>query len=189
MTDELSTDELAQMRERAENATPGPWDWTTPPRAELQNPDGVPIVRTATIGWADPPDAEFIARARTDVPRLLDALEAERASKRHWFREWWAEGARRLTAEAERDNAQALAAARAKDEVHAINLAGQAIVRAHADRDRWKAFGEGVLNLVRRSQNDPHFAVVNIDAAGYVGSVIRASDILALANEHKLLND
>jgi len=132
MNDELSTDELAQMRERAEEATPGPWDWTTPPRAELQNPDGVPIVRTATIGWADPPDAEFIARARTDVPRLLDALEAER---------------------------------------------------------RWKAFGEGVLNLVRRSQNDPHFAVVNIEAAGYVGSVIRASDIIALANEHNLLND
>jgi len=42
---------------------------------------------------------------------------------------------------------------------------------------------------VRRSQNDPHFAVVNIEAAGYVGSVIRASDIIALANEHNLLND
>jgi len=67
--------DLEAIKARAEAATPGPWDWTTPPRAELQNPDGVPIVRTATIGWADPPDAEFIARAREDIPLLVQALE------------------------------------------------------------------------------------------------------------------
>ena len=64
MNDELSTDELAQMRERAENATPGPW--------EARGFDS----RSSREERAN---AEFIARARTDVPRLLDALEAERA--------------------------------------------------------------------------------------------------------------
>ena len=191
MTNELSTDELAQMRERAENATPGPW--------EARGFDS----RSSREERAN---AEFIANARTDIPRLLDALQAERIEVER-LRRWKAEALQVLAGWETVWEAlgmpgdlgqQKSSAALAEVKRLRLNLASVSqvandyndeIVAAHADRDRWKAFGEGVLDLVRRSQNDPHFAVVNIAAAGYVGSVIRASDILALANEHNLLND
>jgi len=140
-----------------------------------------------------------------DVLELVDALEAERAEVER-LRRWKAEALQVLAGwetvweaqfpcdggcnyntgpeeQCTRHGRSASELWAAVDEIRAQRD------ELRAERDRWKAFGEGVLNLVRRSQNDPHFAVVNIDAAGYVGSVIRASDILALANEHKLLND
>ena len=145
-----------------------------------------------------------------DVLELVDALEAERAEVER-LRRWKAEALQVLAGweavwEAlgmpgdwgQQKSSAALAEVKQlrEDFRHARQTADaiqrgtrERAERAEADRDRWKAFGEGVLNLVRRSQNDPHFAVVNIEAAGYVGSVIRASDIIALANEHNLLND
>ena len=71
--------ELArECREQADKATPGPW-------AQL---DGFPkyIVLAAErgrpIGWLEMPlldDMAFIASARTDVPALCDAVEAQAA--------------------------------------------------------------------------------------------------------------
>lgn len=67
---------LEEIRDRAEAATEGPW-WT-PSRmepAEVFSGTGVGSdVCVATESTKA--DAEFIAHARTDVPRLLAALDA-----------------------------------------------------------------------------------------------------------------
>lgn len=65
-------DYLAEVEQREQAATPGPW-----------LPDGLDIngdyfVRTgytsaSDVGFTES-DAEFIAHARTDVPRLVEAL-------------------------------------------------------------------------------------------------------------------
>lgn len=71
---------LAAIRAREQAATPGPWTlWhRTKHAADVQaaspNSVGGTILHTIAPCWAGP-DAEFIAHARTDVPRLLDALE------------------------------------------------------------------------------------------------------------------
>lgn len=52
------TDLLDEIQDRADRATDGPWSW-----ASHVTVDG--------DSWAD---AEFIAHAREDVPRMVDAL-------------------------------------------------------------------------------------------------------------------
>jgi hypothetical protein len=74
--DRLTPEEIAAIRERAEKATPGPWTWLYGLRNKLFTPvalfhDGKIVGRFV---WEH--DAEFIAHAREDIPRLLDALEA-----------------------------------------------------------------------------------------------------------------
>jgi len=72
-------EEIAAIRERAERATPGPWEYDRLTYAIGQSMPGYIVAKSMLRH----PDAEFIAHARTDVPRLLDALEAaqEREAK------------------------------------------------------------------------------------------------------------
>ena len=77
-TQRLTPEELAAIRERAEKATPGPWHVY----AAYSLSDITPETRTCVVdcvasdGTLAREDAEFIAHAREDIPRLLDALEA-----------------------------------------------------------------------------------------------------------------
>lgn len=76
MSGPLTPEELAAMEARCEAATPGPWNDRD--ELELRDPNGYAVV------WFYPPntdlwehqgtelhDANFIAHARTDVPRLI----------------------------------------------------------------------------------------------------------------------
>jgi hypothetical protein len=74
--------ELDEIRARAEAATSGPWYVTRTTRKDGYNYH----VRCLSIGYVVAGnvrpyerDAAFIAAARQDIPRLLDALEEERA--------------------------------------------------------------------------------------------------------------
>jgi hypothetical protein len=82
MTDNLTPDDLANIEARAEAATEGPWEVRIAP--DFNYDVRVPYVDddpTSTAYIED--DAEFIAHARTDVPRLVRALrEAWAAEKR-----------------------------------------------------------------------------------------------------------
>lgn len=86
MTDApLDAAALAAIRERCEQATPGPWKWEG---EHDEDEDGTEIVYCEELvgaygvifevtEWPAPlcveADSEFIAAARTDLPRLLDA--------------------------------------------------------------------------------------------------------------------
>lgn len=68
-------DALDRIKDRAEKATEGPWGYYTP-RGQGQDPifgatpgDEVALVKRPT-------DWHFITAARTDVPRLVEAIEA-----------------------------------------------------------------------------------------------------------------
>lgn len=73
----LTQEQLEAIRQRAENATPSPWQIaTTTDGAYVLDTDDMVIA--ATIERTE--DAAFIAHARTDIPALLDhiaELEAE----------------------------------------------------------------------------------------------------------------
>ena len=72
-----TTRHLAAIRERANTATPGPWAVDHLPTVfgavdpSLRNGDTVLLGSAFQRG-----DIKFIIHARTDVPRLLDAVEA-----------------------------------------------------------------------------------------------------------------
>lgn len=81
--------ELAAIRERANNATPGPWEaseavdetefgsyvaYGVAPIAPLEWYSDSDAAHTA-LDVMDKADAEFIAHARTDIPALLDHVE------------------------------------------------------------------------------------------------------------------
>lgn len=74
---------IAQARERAEKATPGPWvfsDSSDPRGRKGEFRSASPHNGFMLVGpWINDADAEFIAAARTDVPALCDALEAAHA--------------------------------------------------------------------------------------------------------------
>lgn len=98
---------LADIRARAEKATPGPWNhWPEAGAIEVTSRHPVPDGPFGTVicgsvkpkgGWGgriyednDEPDAEFIAHARQDVPTLLAALDAVLAAhvpNEHCFHE------------------------------------------------------------------------------------------------------
>lgn len=73
MTDPRET--LARIRAQADTATDGPWKaeggFVEPSRADLPT-----IVECSDPEDHDVNNAEFIAASRTDVPRLVSALEA-----------------------------------------------------------------------------------------------------------------
>lgn len=75
MTDPRET--LARIRAQADAATEGPWAWAS--RTTVDGDQWAVFDKQDHAlaenrdGWG--PDAEFIAAARTDVPRLVDALE------------------------------------------------------------------------------------------------------------------
>ena len=69
---------LDQIQARADAATEGPWTWASHTTVDgdqwavLDKQDHA--LAENRDGWG--PDAEFIAAARTDVPALVDALQA-----------------------------------------------------------------------------------------------------------------
>ena len=73
----ISDKELAEIRKRAEAATPGPW------KAFIEDRDfqsGSSFIQTQgedieLIG-ATEEDYDFIANARQDIPKLLDEIES-----------------------------------------------------------------------------------------------------------------
>lgn len=72
----LSDDQLAKIRKRAEDATPGPW------KAYIEDRDfesGSSFIKTAAddieLSGATEADYDFIANARQDIPILLDEIE------------------------------------------------------------------------------------------------------------------
>lgn len=85
MTDPMSPEELRACRERAEAATAGPWSSLPIPgcdrRVVVSHERGARS-RVATVCSWDrvAENSAFIAEARTDVPRLLATVDAERAA-------------------------------------------------------------------------------------------------------------
>jgi len=86
----MTADELSQIRARADAATSGDWTFTGPSGPTDDTPEGGDFAirnaghiiaetfhRTA-LNTTQPAfgNATFIAHARTDIPRVLDALEA-----------------------------------------------------------------------------------------------------------------
>ena len=78
-----AADHLKNIRERVEAATKGPWTWTKEQDGWGDcgpNLDGATDEVIGSWGhdangiFVDPADAEFIAHARTDLPRLLAAV-------------------------------------------------------------------------------------------------------------------
>lgn len=73
---------LDEKEARANAATDGPWNASLTGRgARVSEPSGYPLPGCFTCGQNEegiyePADAEFIARARTDVPALVAALRA-----------------------------------------------------------------------------------------------------------------
>ncbi len=72
----LSDDELAEIRLRLRQATPGPWT------SFIENPAtfvGSSFIRTAAtdihLTGATAEDQEFNSHARTDIERLIDEVE------------------------------------------------------------------------------------------------------------------
>lgn len=84
----LTQEQLEAIRQRAENATPGPWQiaTTTDGAYALDTDD---MIIAATIERTE--DATFIAHARTDIPALLDHI-AELETLINIIREIAAEG-------------------------------------------------------------------------------------------------
>jgi hypothetical protein len=83
----VTEDDLQAIELRANAATPGPWaivydgssDWSIGPQPD---PQGLSVAGVWKSGWNDgnPPDAEFIASARTDVPALIAEVRRLRAA-------------------------------------------------------------------------------------------------------------
>lgn len=76
LTDPRET--LARIREQADAATPGPWkvDTADPDTLAVTTPGVLPDMGMAFLDRRDESSAEFIAAARTDVPRLVAALRS-----------------------------------------------------------------------------------------------------------------
>jgi len=85
MTEPLSNDELNQIDARAEAALPGPWSWTpdTPKmngvhwNMRIKDQPGIRFgIYEYQHGYQN---AEFIAHARTDIPRLIAEIRRLKA--------------------------------------------------------------------------------------------------------------
>lgn len=74
MTDLNST--IAEMRARTENLVPGPWTWGVG-TIEAHDYDGNPVVlfERESNHVTTRNECAFIAHARTDLPKLLTAVE------------------------------------------------------------------------------------------------------------------
>lgn len=85
MSDKLLTDaELAAIAERAEKATPGPWHYNCWWGEGLHNVGFVNgdalAIRSEDLPFIERrEDTEFVASARSDIPRLLADLHRYRA--------------------------------------------------------------------------------------------------------------
>lgn len=90
----LTGPELAELRIRVDKATPGPWTVYERQIAEFLVERGIgtewvdpelnwssPIISATQAGsglaiWIEPENAEYIAKSRTDLPRMLMTLDA-----------------------------------------------------------------------------------------------------------------
>jgi hypothetical protein len=90
MAEPLTTADLRAIRRRCQRATPAPWviypDSPDGERLAVEGNEGFRGFRILTV-WPDGarpagPDAEFVAHARDDVPRLLAEVERLRALAR-----------------------------------------------------------------------------------------------------------
>ena len=75
---------LDEIKARVEAVTPGPWE-VIEDEQTVRTEDGEIMFDRSGDGWTDwnrcgRDDAEFIAHARTDVPKLIAALEAVEAA-------------------------------------------------------------------------------------------------------------
>lgn len=94
MTEPLSKEQLDAIRARADAATPGPWEFDED--LVTLHERGPYAWSKIVLTWGDPTgdrdpdwewglyapdgnDAEFIAHARTDIPALLEHIEAQAA--------------------------------------------------------------------------------------------------------------
>lgn len=68
----LSADELAAIRMRADQATPGPWQHRD--QGDIYVKGSTTTIAHRDVGGTDA-DADFIAAARTDIPRLLATVD------------------------------------------------------------------------------------------------------------------
>lgn len=79
---------LAEQKRLAEAATPGPWrlgSFGHGPNAIVRDAEGLSTVQDVWVCDADagrPENAEFIAAARSSVPKLIAAVEAVMAEHR-----------------------------------------------------------------------------------------------------------
>jgi hypothetical protein len=131
----MTPEELAEIRERADKATPGPWrEFSTGPAHGdhwYVTADGESIALIHANDGIDEearqPDAEFIAAARAYVPRLLDEIERLQTANRDWvpkIRKLEAkDGAAELTLTEAHEVVEGITAAFAKmlDDVDAVN--------------------------------------------------------------------
>lgn len=87
MSPALPREERDAIRARVDRATEGPWGHHAhthglpsdgPTHVCVFDPEDVPVAELDYSSWGER-DAEFIAHARTDVPALLDALDAAEA--------------------------------------------------------------------------------------------------------------
>lgn len=85
----LSSEDRAEIQARADAATAGPWELASP-RADGRNAvqkTGIDLYGKPVTEWiildTHPEDAEFIAHAREDIPKLLaDRTRIEQALER-----------------------------------------------------------------------------------------------------------
>jgi len=82
MRDEISEEEIKEIKTRLEKTTPGPWTSISESRGETVGTD---FIMTAGediyLMGATLVDQDFIAHARQDVPRLIAEIERLKASK------------------------------------------------------------------------------------------------------------
>lgn len=85
----MTTEMIAAIRERAERATPGPWQWEMLRRGVMGADTLVAMavwgdeVTEQYIAISDA-DAEFIAHAREDIPKLLAEIERLQAELKYY---------------------------------------------------------------------------------------------------------
>lgn len=83
MIKQLTNEELAQIRERVEKATKGPWETSTSGDGIKAGKYHIGVISKPhyfPYGLGTKEDASFIAHAREDIPKLL--AEVERLSNR-----------------------------------------------------------------------------------------------------------
>ncbi|GED14023.1 hypothetical protein [Aneurinibacillus migulanus] len=72
----MTEQELKEIRERLEAATPGPWEASGSPYGiNVYTLDGITICEKDEATRADFMNADFIAKSSTDIRRLLDEVE------------------------------------------------------------------------------------------------------------------
>ena len=67
---------LQEIKERAAKATEGPWEWSGDYARHVLAGKSGPVFSCGALLWPSTEDAEFIASARTDIPKLVAAFEA-----------------------------------------------------------------------------------------------------------------